>query len=70
MAVRVKALNPSVWASCNVLDEKLGSAATPVLILGSVQLVHQQLVLCAIFSLQSHVTHLTWSRKEKKKKST
>jgi hypothetical protein len=46
----VKGPKPSIWASCNVLHQKLGSAAKIVLIPCSMQLCYQTLVLCAIFS--------------------
>jgi hypothetical protein len=46
----VKGPKPSIWASCNVLHQKLGSAAKIVLIPCSMQLCYQTMVLCAIFS--------------------
>ena len=46
----VKVLNYLFWASCNMLDQKMGCAAKEGLILSFVQLLHQRLVLCTIFS--------------------
>ena len=48
--IRIRVTNSSIWASCNVLNKKLGLAATTSLILCSVQQMHQRLVLCAISS--------------------
>ena len=46
----VKYTNTSIWASRNILHQKLNLTVKTVLILCFVQLCNQTLVLCAIFS--------------------